>query len=119
MNPLRQLGAPALMLLRTARATAREGLSLRECLNQIHELGLRSTWLVVSGMAFFGAVLITIANGQARRFTGNLVILGPAYFELMIREFGPVVSALCDAPARAAVSSAETTGPNSRTISSK
>ena len=107
MNPLRQVGAPALMLLRTVRATAREGLDLRECLRQLHELGSRSTWLVVSGMAFFGAVLITIANGQARRFTGNLVILGPAYFELMVREFGPVVSALLTAARAGASHSAE------------
>ena len=107
MNFLRQVGAPALMLLRTARATAREGLSLRECLRQLHELGSRSTWLVVSGMAFFGAVLITIANGQARRFTGNLIILGPAYFELMVREFGPVVSALLTAARAGASHSAE------------
>ena len=107
MNPLRQVGAPALMLLRTVRATAREGLSFRECLRQLHELGSRSTWLVVSGMAFFGAVLITIANGQARRFTGNLIILGPAYFELMVREFGPVVSALLTAARAGASHSAE------------
>lgn len=103
MTPLRQLGSPALLLLRTARAAAREGVSRRECLRQLHEVGSRSAWLVVSGMAFFGAVLITIANGQARRFTGNLVILGPAYFELMVREFGPVVSALLTA-ARAGAS---------------
>ena len=41
-------------------------------------------------MAFFGAVMVTIADAQARRFTGNLAVVGPAYFELLMREFGPV-----------------------------
>jgi phospholipid/cholesterol/gamma-HCH transport system permease protein len=94
MSVLRFFGAPLVMLARTVRASMREGVSWRECLRQLHELGGRSTWLVVSGMAFFGAVLVTIAHAQARRFTGNLVVLGPAYLELLVREFGPVVSAL-------------------------
>lgn len=94
MNPLPFFGAPALLLARTIKASAREGLSWKESLRQLNELGARSVWLVVSGMAFFGAVLVTVANSQARRFTGNLLVLGPAYFELMVREFGPLVSAL-------------------------
>jgi phospholipid/cholesterol/gamma-HCH transport system permease protein len=94
MNPLPFFGAPALLLARTVRASAREGLSWRECLRQLDELGVRSLWLVMTGMAFFGAVLVAFADSQARKFTGNLVIVGPAYFELLVREFGPVVSAL-------------------------
>ncbi len=82
------------MLARTVRASAREGLPWRESLRQLHELGGRSTWLVMSGMAFFGAVMVTIAEVQARRITGNLGVLGPPYFALLVREFGPVMSAL-------------------------
>ncbi|MCE9670153.1 ABC transporter permease [Myxococcus stipitatus] len=100
-------GAPTVLLARTARATAREGLSWRESVVQLHELGGRSVWLVMSGMAFFGAVLVTIANSQARRFVGNVAVLGPAYFELLIRELGPVVSAVLTASRAGAGHAAE------------
>jgi phospholipid/cholesterol/gamma-HCH transport system permease protein len=100
-------GAPALMLGRTVRASARDGISWRECVHQTYELGNRSVWLVVSGMAFFGAVLVTFANLQARKFTGSLVVVGPPYFELLVREFGPVVSALLAAARGGASHSAE------------
>lgn len=100
-------GAPVVLLVRTARAGAREGVSWRESMVQLHELGGRSVWLVMSGMAFFGAVLVTIANSQARRFVGNVAVLGPAYFELLVRELGPVVSALLTASRAGAGHAAE------------
>jgi phospholipid/cholesterol/gamma-HCH transport system permease protein len=106
-NILSFFGAPALMLARTVRASARDGLSWRECLRQLHEMGGRSAWLVTSGMAFFGAVMVTIADSQARKLTGNLPVVGPPYFELMVREFGPVMSALLTAARGSASSCAE------------
>ncbi|PTL85690.1 ABC transporter permease [Vitiosangium sp. GDMCC 1.1324] len=107
MNILAFFGAPALMLARSVRASVRHGLSWRECLRQLHEMGSRSTWLVMSGMAFFGAVLVTFADSQARKVTGNLPVVGPPYFELLVREFGPVVSALLAAARGGASHSAE------------
>lgn len=107
MRLLAFFGAPALMLARTVRASARDGVSWRECVRQTYELSNRSVWLVVSGMAFFGAVLVTFANLQARKFTGSLVVVGPPYFELLVREFGPVVSALLAAARGGASHSAE------------
>ncbi|RKH36942.1 ABC transporter permease, partial [Corallococcus llansteffanensis] len=65
-------GAPVVMLARTVRAGTREGVPLRETLAQVHALGGRSVWLVMSGMAFFGAVLVTIANEQAKQLIGNV-----------------------------------------------
>lgn len=87
------LGAVALLGARTLRAS-RGRIDGHEALAQLHEVGVRTLWLVTSGMAFFGAVLVTIANAQARRLVGDLSVLGPAYFELLVREFGPIVSAL-------------------------
>lgn len=107
MNVLGFFGAPAVMLTRTVRATLREGLSWKETLLQLHELGGRSVWLVTSGMAFFGAVLVTIANAQARKLVGNIGVLGPAYFEVLVREFGPVVSSVLIAARAGASHSAE------------
>jgi phospholipid/cholesterol/gamma-HCH transport system permease protein len=100
-------GAPAVMLARTVRAGARDGVPWRESLAQLNELGGRSVWLVMSGMAFFGAVLVTIANMQARRFVGNVAVLGPAYFELLVRELGPVMSAMLTASRAGASHAAE------------
>lgn len=107
MNLLGFFGAPAVMLARTVRAGLRDGVPRRETLAQLHELGGRGVWLVMSGMAFFGAVLVTIANGQARRLVGSVVVLGPAYFELLVRELGPIISALLMASRAGASHAAE------------
>jgi len=107
MNPIQSLGATALLLVRCVRACLREGVPRRECLIQLTALGVRSAWLVLSGMAFFGGVMIAIANSQARRFTGNMTVVGPAYFELLIREFGPITSAVLSAARLGASSAAE------------
>ncbi len=107
MNVLGFFGAPAVMLARTVRAGLRDGVPWRETLAQLHELGGRGVWLVMSGMAFFGAVLVTIADAQARRLVGSVVVLGPAYFELLIRELGPIISALLMASRAGASQAAE------------
>jgi phospholipid/cholesterol/gamma-HCH transport system permease protein len=107
MSLLGFFGAPVVLLARTVRASLREGLSWRETLRQLHELGGKGVWLVTSGMAFFGVVLVMIANVQARKLVGNIAVLGPAYFELLVREFGPVVSAILTAARAGASHSAE------------
>lgn len=107
MNPLRAPGAAALLLVRTARACGVDRLSARACLEQLVELGTRSLWLVVSGMGFFGSVMVTIANAQARKFLGNLDLVGPPYFALLVREFGPAISAMLIAARLGASASAE------------
>ncbi|MBX5482397.1 MAG: ABC transporter permease [Myxococcaceae bacterium] len=91
---LRAVGGPFWMLTRTVGATARRGLSFAELVRSLHRIANRSAALVLSGMTFFGVVMVVIAHAQARRFTGNLSVVGPAYFELLVREFGPLVSAL-------------------------
>lgn len=109
MNPVRELGGAALLGARAAvalrRAQAR--LFLRELWVQLDQLAVRSVGLVTVGMAFFGAVMVTIIDAQARRFTGNVVVLGPAYFQLILREFGPIASALLVAARYGASSAAE------------
>jgi phospholipid/cholesterol/gamma-HCH transport system permease protein len=107
VNTLRAVGGPIRLGLRTAWAARQRGLRLGDALMQLHEIGTRSAWLVLFGMGFFGAVMVVIANVQARRFIGNLAIVGPAYFELMIREFGPLLSALLAAARAGAGTSAE------------
>jgi phospholipid/cholesterol/gamma-HCH transport system permease protein len=107
MNPLRGPGAAALLLARTVRSLRTDRLSWHACMEQLVELGTRSLGLVLSGMAFFGAVMVTIANTQARKLVGDLNLVGPPYFELLVREFGPAISALLIAARLGASASAE------------
>lgn len=106
-NRLQRIGEPGLLALRTLRATLVRGISLRECVVQLYEIGNRTLALVISALSFFGAVMVVIADGQARKFTGNLAVIGPAYFELLVREFGPIVCCVLAAARAGAGTSAE------------
>jgi len=104
---LRVTGATAVLFARTLGSIRREGLSFKETLVQAHALGASSAWLVGMGMTFFGVVMTSIAYAQARKYVGNVTILGPAYFELIVREFAPMMTALLTASRSAAATSAE------------
>jgi phospholipid/cholesterol/gamma-HCH transport system permease protein len=101
------VGAQVLLLGRTLRSARREGVPWREVLRHLAELGAQSAPLVAVGMTFLGAVVVTIAYAQARKYTGNISIVGPAYFELILREFAPMLTALLAASRQAAATSAE------------
>jgi phospholipid/cholesterol/gamma-HCH transport system permease protein len=107
MTWLLTTGAPLLLLYRTIAAVRRSGLALKECAVQFVELGTRSSWLVGGGLAFLGAVMVSIAWAQARKYTGNITVVGPAYFELMVREFCPLTAAILCASRAGAGTSAE------------
>ncbi|PZR08463.1 MAG: ABC transporter permease [Archangium gephyra] len=101
------MGAQALMLKRTVQSARREGVSWREVLRHMAELGASSALLVGVGMYFFGTVMVTIAWAQARKYTGTVGVVGPAYFELILREFAPMLTALLAASRQAASTTAE------------
>jgi phospholipid/cholesterol/gamma-HCH transport system permease protein len=104
---LHLVGAQALLLVRSAKSARREGLSMKAVLKQAAELGAGSGPLIAAGMTFFGAVLITIAWAQGRKYLGTINMMGPPYFELLIREFSPLLTALLVASRAAASTSAE------------
>jgi phospholipid/cholesterol/gamma-HCH transport system permease protein len=104
---LRNLGAAALLLAHAAGTSRRGKVRWKEVLRQLDELGTRSLWLISSGLAFFGAVVVVIAWAQARKYTGNITVVGAAYFQLMVREFAPVTAALLAAARMGAGTSAE------------
>lgn len=107
MSVVHTVGAQALLFTRSLRSARREGVMWREVLRQMGELGASSALLVGAGMAFFGTVVVTIAYAQARKYTGNITVVGPAYFELILREFAPMLTALLAASRQAASTSAE------------
>lgn len=101
------MGAQALLLTRAVQSARREGISWREVLRHMAELGASSALLVGVGMYFFGTVMVTIAWAQARKYTGTVGVVGPAYFELILREFAPMLTALLAASRQAASTTAE------------
>jgi phospholipid/cholesterol/gamma-HCH transport system permease protein len=101
------IGAQAVLFTRSVRSARREGIMWREVLRQMGELGTQSALLISAGMAFFGTVIVTIAYAQARKYTGNITVVGPPYFELILREFAPLLTALLAASRQAASTSAE------------
>lgn len=107
MTVIQTLGAQMLLLARSLGSARREGLVGREVLRHMVALGAQSSLLVGAGMSFFGTVMVTIAYAQARKYTGNVTAVGPAYFELILREFAPMLTALLAASRQAASTSAE------------
>jgi phospholipid/cholesterol/gamma-HCH transport system permease protein len=107
MTWLSTAGAPLILLYRTLLAMRRSRVALKECAVQFVELGTRSSWLVAGGLGFLGAVMVSIAWAQARKYLGNVTLAGPAYFELMIREFCPLTAAVLCASRAGAGTSAE------------
>lgn len=74
--------------------TALPKASWRESLRQAGELGYRSFPFVFLIMAFTGGTLVLLACVQAKRVVGDLSPVGPAFAQLVAREFGPTIVAL-------------------------
>lgn len=97
----------AILLGRSTRRALRRGVPRGEIVRQVHEIGFRSLLLVFGGMVFFGAVMTAHGAYQARKVVGDLSIVGPAYFEVLIRELGPTIAGILAAVRIGAAISAE------------
>ncbi len=93
-TPVARLGAGFLLAGRALAGLRARAWPRGEVLRQAHEAGNRSILLVATTLAFVGMVLTWLAGTQARRIVGDLSILGPAFLQLVIREFGPIIVAL-------------------------
>ncbi len=83
-----------LVLARAIRRGASRGMPRGELTRQLAEMGTRSLLLVVGGMAFLGAVMMAHAASQARRVVQDLAVVGPPWFELLLRTLGPTIGGL-------------------------
>jgi phospholipid/cholesterol/gamma-HCH transport system permease protein len=101
------IGAAVLLFWHSLTASRGGKIRWREVMRQLDELGTRSLSLIGSGLGFFGAVVVVIAWAQARRYTGNITVVGSAYFQLMVREFAPITASLLAAARMGAGTSAE------------
>jgi phospholipid/cholesterol/gamma-HCH transport system permease protein len=95
------------MFSRTLAAARRDGLAWRAILRELVVLGWATVPLVVMGLSFFGMAIVVIAWHQARKYTGNVTVLGPPYFVLIVREFAPLCCGLLLASRAGAKISAE------------
>jgi phospholipid/cholesterol/gamma-HCH transport system permease protein len=69
-------------------------LRLAEVAEEAYEVVGRSAFFVCVTMGFTGAILVMQAAGQAANVLGDTSPIGAAFLQLLVREFGPLVSAL-------------------------
>ncbi len=79
----------------------------RRVLQQAYAVANRSLLFVAVTMAFSGAIMLVQAATQAERLLGDLSSVGPAFLQLLVREFGPTVVALMIAARYGAAVAAE------------
>jgi phospholipid/cholesterol/gamma-HCH transport system permease protein len=97
------LGAAAIALWRTIVGTLALGaasaaslgkLEWRLATRQAYELANRAVFFIFVVMSFVGAIMVLQAAAQAQRIVGDLSAIGPAFLQLVVREFGPTIVSL-------------------------
>lgn len=73
-------------------------LSLRvrraELARQAFEVGNRSIVFLAATMGFIGLIMVMQSGYQAARLLGDYSLLGPAFLQLLVREFAPTIGAM-------------------------
>lgn len=76
---------------RLLQATQRGGLPWRSAFARFEELASASLGVVAIGVSFFGLTMVTSADHEAKPIVQDIAVVGPPYFHLLVREFGPVL----------------------------
>jgi len=66
----------------------------REVLDQAYDMANRSVFLILWTSVALGLSLVYQAGLQLDRLIGDFSLLGPVYLQMILREFGPTVTAL-------------------------
>jgi len=94
-NMLRGLHVLGELLILLQRCFAYAGQVRREhFFRQAYDVGNRSLFFVTVTMGFTGAIMVIEASIQASRILGDLSLIGPAFLQLLVRDFGPSITAL-------------------------
>ena len=88
-----RVGALTLLVGRTSRGVAARAVRLRDVVYQLQSIGVRSLGLVVTMAAFAGMVLAFQFGYGLERFGAKLYI-GQTTVTALVRELGPILSAL-------------------------
>jgi phospholipid/cholesterol/gamma-HCH transport system permease protein len=62
--------------------------------DQMYEIGNRSLLFIAVTLGFLGMILVFQAGYQANRIVGDLRLIGPLFLQLLLREFGPTITAM-------------------------
>lgn len=82
------------LFLITIGYVIRGSLRPKEIIAQMHEIGNKSLVFIAVTLGFLGMILIYQAGFQAMKITGDLQLLGALFLQLLLREFGPTITAL-------------------------
>lgn len=70
------------------------GVAWRQVVAESYEIANASSLFVALITIFCGAIMIMQGATQAQRFIGDMSPIGPAFLQLLVREFGPIIVAL-------------------------
>ena len=91
-------GAQGMELARTAAATVRGVFRSQrppgEVAHQMYVVGNKSLLFVAVTLGFIGMVMVYQSCLQLNRITGDLSQVGPEFLKLIVRDFGPSITAL-------------------------
>ncbi len=94
MAPFWVAGAIVLLLPRALVGLKERGWPAREVLRQAYSAGNRSVLLVAVTLASVGMILVYHGGLQAQRVLGDMSPVGPAFIQILLREFGPTIVGL-------------------------
>lgn len=87
--------APPLWRLLLATGRALSQLDRRAAVAQAYQLCRSvSVFFIVVVMSCVGAILVLQSASQIKRLLGDMSLIGPAFLQLVVREFGPTIVAL-------------------------
>lgn len=61
---------------------------------QAYEIGNRSILFLAATMGFIGLIMVLQSGYQAAKLIGDYSLLGPAFIQLLVREFAPTIGAM-------------------------
>lgn len=93
-NAIRLPAAVLDLLARTVRAAARRPPSRAVLAERMFDVGNRSLVFLAVTMGFLGLILVYQGCIQASRVLPDLSLAGATLIEVMVREFGPTITAL-------------------------
>ncbi len=89
-----ELRAILSVLVLTVYYTFRYPIRWRAVVEQMYQVGVRSTFFIAVVLGFLGMILIYQSGYQAKQIIGDLQMLGALYIQMLFREFAPTITAL-------------------------
>jgi phospholipid/cholesterol/gamma-HCH transport system permease protein len=79
---------------RTNLALLRRRFTLRDVVEHTYQFSNKSVLFLMVTMGFVGMIMVFQACFQAQRLLGDMSLIGPAFLQLVFREFAPTIGGL-------------------------